>query len=781
MSRKFITFIVVSCLSLLMSSAVFAADAAIKLVGYSPWQVEGLELEAGRAAPLTVIGVGQPVYMKSEYEGTYSWSLTAPDGSAAVLSSTTEREIHLIPDTIGSYVVALDFTDSEGNASSDEITVTGANYVGVGGIGGAALSAGQCKTCHSAKVTEWEQTGHASMLQRGLDGFILEDGAYPEECLQCHTVGYDTQADNGGFDDVAKEVGWTFPDTLMPGNYDSLVANYPALAQLANIQCENCHGPGSEHNGDKSKIAVSYDAGVCSYCHWDEETGQAPPEWENSKHGKELDPSEYFTGSTKCVGCHTAEGFFQQNVDQVEVTADYKTPHGQTCVVCHDPHEQTVEHQLRVVSDMAYLDADTGEPKYSTTGEPTQACTVCHHFRPGRDFPGTVPHHSHQTEMLNNVAGWMNPDKTMPATNAHGTLIAERCVVCHMADGVGEKANIVGGHTFKMHAVADTINNLSADVYLTEACVGCHTGIGENFDIDGVQTKVTLMLNELFDRLPKATGGRLAGFPAYDSTDFKDGYISEDQLTAAFNWYIVDYDGSKGVHNPGMSVALLTDALERVPATAECASCDINGDGKLGISDAVKLILLGAEDNTQACIDRNGDFVYDVRDVIKLITDIWSGSCGGTMLAGVGGVELINFQMELTAEQIQAVQSVIEQLELTSEQAAAFQVALFGDGSGRTGLPRAFSLGQNAPNPFNPSTTIKFAVPEGKAGPVTLKVYDVRGRLVRSLVDGFKEAGDYTVFWGGIDENGQNVSSGVYFYRMIAGDFTQTRKMVMLK
>ncbi len=773
MSRNFLICIVASCLGLLISSAVLASDAQIKLKGYSDEDVVRYGLTTQRAAPLEVIGVGQPSYLMSLHEGTYSWSLTVPDGSSSALSSTTAREVHFVVDMVGEYTVTLDYTDSDGAASTATQVINGANYVGV--------TAGKCALCHPEKHTDWLTTGHSNITERDLDG--TTSSYIREYCNNCHTTGYDLDslAVNGGFDDEAAAEGWVYPDTLRVGNYQDLVDNYPNTAEMASVQCESCHGPASEHPAKVTKLAVSKSGELCKYCHDSPKHHPQATQWVTSMHGSDVNPDSYYANSGSCVGCHTAEGFFEQNIEQVEITAPYAVPNGQSCVVCHNPHKQTTEHQLRVVSDMAYLDADTGEPKYSTTGEPTQACTVCHHFRPGRDFPGVVPHHSHQTEMLNNVAGWMNPDKTMPASNAHGTLIAERCVVCHMADGEGEKANIVGGHTFKMHAAADSINNLSEDAYLTEACVGCHTGIGENFDIDGVQTKVTLMLNELFDRLPKATSGRLAGSPAYDSTDFKDGYINEDQLTAAFNWYIVDYDGSKGVHNPGMSVALLADALERVPATAECASCDINGDGKLGISDAVKLILMGTEDNTQACIDRNGDFVYDIRDVIKLVTDIWSGSCGGTMLAGAGGVELIDFQMELTAEQVQTVQSVVEQLELTSEQAAAFQVALFGDGSGRTSLPKAFSLGQNAPNPFNPSTTIKFAVPEGKAGPVTLKVYDVRGRLVRSLVDGSKEAGTYALFWDGTDGNGQNVSSGVYFYRMVAGDFTQTRKMVMLK
>ena len=64
---------------------------------------------------------------------------------------------------------------------------------------------------------------------------------------------------------------------------------------------------------------------------------------------------------------------------------------------------------------------------------------------------------------------------------------------------------------------------------------------------------------------------------------------------------------------------------------------------------------------------------------------------------------------------------------------------------------------------------------------ITLKVYDLRGRLVRTLVEGIRGAGTYTVYWDGTDEVGRKVSSGVYLYRMQTGEFVQTRKMVILK
>jgi hypothetical protein len=101
-------------------------------------------------------------------------------------------------------------------------------------------------------------------------------------------------------------------------------------------------------------------------------------------------------------------------------------------------------------------------------------------------------------------------------------------------------------------------------------------------------------------------------------------------------------------------------------------------------------------------------------------------------------------------------------------------------GTGTPGTPDDFALGENVPNPFNPTTTIHYDVPEG-GGAVTLRIYDVSGRLVRTLLDGHQVAGPRTVIWNGADDNGQGVSSGVYFCRMDARGYSSTRKMVLLR
>jgi subtilisin family serine protease len=102
--------------------------------------------------------------------------------------------------------------------------------------------------------------------------------------------------------------------------------------------------------------------------------------------------------------------------------------------------------------------------------------------------------------------------------------------------------------------------------------------------------------------------------------------------------------------------------------------------------------------------------------------------------------------------------------------------------TGGPALPRAFSLAQNHPNPFNPSTTIEYSLPDRNAElQVRLSVFNLRGALVAVLVDKQQSGGNYSVNWDGTDRNGKKISSGVYFYRLQAGDFSAVRKMVLVK
>ena len=93
--------------------------------------------------------------------------------------------------------------------------------------------------------------------------------------------------------------------------------------------------------------------------------------------------------------------------------------------------------------------------------------------------------------------------------------------------------------------------------------------------------------------------------------------------------------------------------------------------------------------------------------------------------------------------------------------------------------PKVCTLYQNVPNPFNPLTTIKYYLPEESR--VILEIYDVTGRRISRLVNERQNRGYYTKEWNGLDDKGNAVVSGLYFYRLIAGKETISRKMVLIR
>ena len=94
-------------------------------------------------------------------------------------------------------------------------------------------------------------------------------------------------------------------------------------------------------------------------------------------------------------------------------------------------------------------------------------------------------------------------------------------------------------------------------------------------------------------------------------------------------------------------------------------------------------------------------------------------------------------------------------------------------------LPEIFTLHQNYPNPFNPATNLDYEIPEDAM--VNITVFDMMGKVVRTLVNGQQSAGYKTLQWNATSNSGQPISAGLYIYTIQAGEFSQTRKMILLK
>jgi flagellar hook assembly protein FlgD len=104
-------------------------------------------------------------------------------------------------------------------------------------------------------------------------------------------------------------------------------------------------------------------------------------------------------------------------------------------------------------------------------------------------------------------------------------------------------------------------------------------------------------------------------------------------------------------------------------------------------------------------------------------------------------------------------------------------VTITGVGDGQ--VPGTYQLHPNYPNPFNPTTTIRYDLPA--AQDVKIVIYNVRGERVRVLVDRHQAPGRHEAAWDGRNSRGESVASGVYLYRIVAGEFVRTRKMTLLK
>ncbi len=129
---------------------------------------------------------------------------------------------------------------------------------------------------------------------------------------------------------------------------------------------------------------------------------------------------------------------------------------------------------------------------------------------------------------------------------------------------------------------------------------------------------------------------------------------------------------------------------------------------------------------------------------------------------------------ELRAEVLGALAD-IPPLEAEEAEPAETAVATFAQAS----VPQAFALEQNAPNPFNGQTAIRFALPQPSQ--VELAIYNLLGQPVAVLVQGPRAAGTFSVHWDGRDQAGRVVTSGVYLYQLRAGEYTQVRKLLLLQ
>jgi hypothetical protein len=177
--------------------------------------------------------------------------------------------------------------------------------------------------------------------------------------------------------------------------------------------------------------------------------------------------------------------------------------------------------------------------------------------------------------------------------------------------------------------------------------------------------------------------------------------------------------------------------------------------------------------------DLSNDFIVQYKDQGRgKMTVVMYNLDGKSIESGEGNI--LSLPVELKAGTEDDLKVEIEEVIMADPEAVGIPVGKKG-----TRLPIDFKLAQNYPNPFNPSTTIEFEILSDVRNEVmvhtTLKIFNVLGRKIKTLVDEMKTPGVHQVIWDGTDDRGDVVSSGVYFYQLKSKDYKQTKKMVLMK
>jgi len=609
--------------------------------------------------------------------------LSKPAGSAATITNITALNwVKFRTDIKGTYEIKCAITTSTGTKDTT-IKIYSADFVGVGGFYNVPAAYPNCMSCHAATpafvdiFNRWKVSGHANIFRFNIDS---GSAGYGTSCMKCHTSGSDHNlfVDNGGFDDRARTLGWSWSNFSPPkkGNWDTLRNRYPSLVAFASIGCENCHGAGSEHalGGDTNKIQIDYNYKTCASCHDEPWRHSKYSEYKNSLHSHPVMEGRVVADSLRnnlndCNRCHDGEmfiGYTKNKKYALNLTTADQVVIG--CPTCHDPHGNSNEFALRTVPTGADTLANGYHYSFAGNGK---ICLSCHSARRDNKTYVTVrgsfssswgPHENPQGD---NLLGQNFATFGFPFISGSHKNITGACVGCHMApttDTGTVTRDKVGGHSWNLH-------NAAANYDHVKGCEGCHPGktsfddfvAPDDFDGDGIvepwQSEVDGCLTKLRIALPPV---------GVDSVAW--GLIARDSLNlnlrkAYWNYLMVTRDGSRGMHNPFLTInVLLTSKLYAV------------GINQIG-----------------------------------------------------------------------------------------------------TEVPKVFELAQNYPNPFNPTTKINFSIPSTET--VTIKVFDLTGREISTLVNSQKMlAGKYST-----DFDGSKLSSGVYFYRITAGVYNMTKKMILVK
>ena len=598
-------------------------NTAATVAGNVPWETS----IGTRNVPILL-----PVLFHAKKQASYDWSLTsAPVGSTATLLDAKTQNPELTPDVAGTYQLTV--TDLA-TAKPVTLTIHAGTWKGIitgQTADGRPMVDSGCTSCHVKNTphfdlfTPWAQSGHSEIFTQNV---TTPNGHYSSSCLSCHTVGFNAKGiKNNGIDDASDWSAFLATDLLThgdPGNWTKILAQFPATARMANIQCENCHGPqdsAAHMKKDGSRKTLSSE--VCGSCHGEPARHGRYQQWQLSGHANyELAVSEG-TDAT-CAKCHSAQGFVawkNNNFSTANLTVDWTTEdvHPQTCATCHDPHDvgttsggPTTNAKVRVFGNTPLLMAG-----FSATNVGSGAtCMTCHNGRRGlRDDANYVasdatraPHSGPQADILMG----QNMFFAKVGTRGNHSKIQDTCVTCHMestdppptlanrnADGTYGGTN----HTFyanpnicakchsaitlesvqgpveaKMAALKSQMELAIKNVMLAQIRAGNAIDLGGQKTVRSVSDISAVEFIESHGRqgvnVALSTGAKVSDLslatvkvvrPAGSAVELYS--VADPALgKAGWNYFMVESDKSKGAHNPAFVNSALDISLFAVTA-----------------------------------------------------------------------------------------------------------------------------------------------------------------------------------------------------------------------
>lgn len=798
-------------LALVASTLVFPQSVKIKRLYKSPGDLKVTPWVGPVSTGLKVFGKESTVYYMADTTGSgatavtsFEWSLLSkPVGSVAVFDTADRQDARFIADLGGTYVVQVSVN---GGAKTAVDTVLASTFKG-------SLATGfNCGSCHPSHNADWAVTKHATIYKRGLTGMLENTpetgykGVYGLACAKCHTTGFDVNANNGNFGNLAKTTGWDTTwykpespvgDVLIPygdmTRWNLLSTSYSTVLPTSTIGCESCHGAGNDHmtmGPSKKNIAKSLESGVCMTCHDSPTKHSLGMFYKESAHYNMPAAGLSAAGRSGCYPCHSGAAYVKYATNKSAPGYDQVADNfpSVSCATCHDPHADNHEAQLRLVDLDSLMN---GYKIPAGTGGLGMLCMNCHRGRynsmtnvngyvttfntPGKAYPSRIyPHYSPQTDMLlgRNAYNWGL--ENLEGVTTHGG-VENSCVTCHMP----KRVSGYGMHPDHSMEMSDPVTGDKV-----EACVSCHGNITSFKDIkakadhdgDGLVEstidEVHGLLEELKALLPLDPSGHVVELAnsatrAVDSAAIANNIYGDRVFAGIWNYYYVEHDFSEGVHNPNLAIQLLKHTIQYVETgviPVELTSFNgsvVNGSINLQWQTATESNNRGFE------IQRK------------------TGNLNWQTIAFVSGkgtsTQLSNYSYSDNPKGITTLTKIAYRLrQLDYDGTANYSKEIYVDFSG---APKSFALDQNYPNPFNPATVIRYAIPTESRVKVT--IYNVSGEVIKELVNEVQSAGFHERTFS--TNSGISLSSGIYFYSIEAAPlngnnvFKQTKKMILMK